>query len=137
MLGMFTHAMATGQKEHDQAIHWGWQQPSAKWDLGAEPSTIDLIGPEMSQAEIRVIYNDIYQLWRSPRRSPCDEETGERIYQEILDIGQFPHSQRKNQSRVLPAPPSPRWMHRLSSKPGPVQLMITLRTCSKIPAKKP
>ena len=40
---------------------------------------------ETSQAEIRVIYNDIYQLQRSPWRSPCDDETGEKICQEILD----------------------------------------------------
>ena len=44
---MFTHAAATGQKEHDQAIHWDQWQPSPEWELGAEPSTMDLVGPEM------------------------------------------------------------------------------------------
>ena len=82
---MFCHAVATGWKEHDWAICWDQQQPSSKQDLGAEPSTVDLIGPETSQAKIRVIYNDVYQLQRSPRRSPCDEETREGIFQEILD----------------------------------------------------
>ena len=82
---MFTHAAATGWKEHDQAIHWGWWQHSPKWDLGVEPSAMDLISPGMSWAEIRVIYNGVYQLWRSPRRSPCDEEIGERIHQEVQD----------------------------------------------------
>ena len=77
--------MATGQKEHDQAICWDQWQPSPKWDLGAEPSTMDLIGPQMSQAKIRVIYNQVYKLQKLPGRSPHDEETEERIHQEILD----------------------------------------------------
>ena len=46
---------------------------------------MDLIGPEMSWAKIRVIYNEVYQLWKLPDRSPCDEETGEKICQKILD----------------------------------------------------
>ena len=48
---------------------------------------MDLIGPQTSQAKIRVIYKEIYQLQKSPRRSPCDEETAEKICQEILDSG--------------------------------------------------
>ena len=82
---MFSHAVAHGRKEQDQAIHWGHQEPSPEWDLGWELPTMDLIGPGMPWAEIRVIYNDIYQMRRSPRRSPCNEEAGERIHQEILD----------------------------------------------------
>ena len=46
---------------------------------------MDLISPDMSQAKIRVIYNDVYQLQRLPRRSPFDEEREGRICQEILD----------------------------------------------------
>ena len=58
---MFGHAVATGWKEHNWAIHQHWQQPSPEWDLGAEPFAMDLIGPGMSWAKIRVIYNDVYQ----------------------------------------------------------------------------
>ena len=82
---MFNHAAATGQKEHNLAICWGWWQPSPIWDLGVESSTMDLIGPETSWAKIRVIYNDVYQLWRLPGKSLCDKETGGKIHQEILD----------------------------------------------------
>ena len=82
---MFTHATATGQKEHGHTIYWDWWQPSPEWDLGVEPSAMDLVGPQMSWAKIRVIYNEVYQLWKLPGRSPCDKETGERICQEILD----------------------------------------------------
>ena len=46
---------------------------------------MDLVGPEMSQGEIRVIYNDVYQLQRLPGRSPCDKLTAKQICQEILD----------------------------------------------------
>ena len=50
-----------------------------------KPSAMDLVGQEMSQAKIRVIYNEVYQLWRLPGRSACDKETGERICWEIQD----------------------------------------------------
>ena len=82
---MFTHTMATWQKEHNWAIHWGRLQPSSKQDLGVESSAMDLVGPETSWAKTTVIYNDVYQLWRSPGRNPCNEEIGEMIHQEIQD----------------------------------------------------
>ena len=46
---------------------------------------MDLVCPETSQAKIRMIYNDVYQLQKSPGRSPCNEKTGEKICQEIQD----------------------------------------------------
>ena len=47
---------------------------------------MDVIGPGISWAQMRVSYNKVYQLSRSPGRSPCNEETGEIICQEILDL---------------------------------------------------
>ena len=82
---MFTHAEATGWKEHDQAIHQGWQQPSLKWDLGVEPSTMEVIGPETIREEFRRIYNEMYQLKRAPSVNPCDVEMAEGVHQEILN----------------------------------------------------
>ena len=82
---MLTHTEATGQKEHDQAICQGWWQPSPKWDLVAESSAMDIIGAGTFQDEIRVIYNEVYQLQRLPSRSPCDGEAEEQVCQEIQE----------------------------------------------------
>ena len=50
-----------------------------------KPSAFELIGPRSAREEIRGVYNDVYQLWRSPSKSPCDGEMEERTYHEILD----------------------------------------------------
>ena len=81
---MFLHAEAMGQKEYDCAIHWGWQEPSP-WDLEAEPSALELICPKSTMEEITEICWDVFQLWRSPGKLPCDGETEELLHQEILD----------------------------------------------------
>ena len=39
---MFVHATAMGQKEYDHAIFHGKQEPSPAWDLGVEPSMVEL-----------------------------------------------------------------------------------------------
>ena len=49
-----------------------------------EPSDIELIGPGLTREEIRKVYNDLYQLWRSPSKSPCDVEMEKSVCQEIL-----------------------------------------------------
>ena len=82
---MFAHVEVTGQREHDWAICLGWWQPSPKWDLGVESSTMDLISLGTPWDEISVIYNEVYQLQRLPRRSLCNGETEEQVCQEILD----------------------------------------------------
>ena len=82
---MFAHTVATGQKEYDCAICWGWQQPLPEWDLSAEPSAVELIGPRSTREQIRGVYNDMYQLQRSPGKCPCDVVMEERTCHEILD----------------------------------------------------
>ena len=82
---MFLHAVATGRKEYDQAIFQGWWQPMPEQDLEAEPSAIELIGPGFIREEIRKVYNDVYQLWRSPQKSPFEAKMEESVCQEILN----------------------------------------------------
>ena len=104
---MFAHAVVTRKKEYDWAIHWGQPQPLPKWDLSAEPSTIELIDLRSTREEIREVYNDVYQLWRSPGKSLCNAETEERTCQDILDSVKeclqcrITPSQRRDQDRVL------------------------------------
>ena len=113
---MFTHTMATGQKEHDWGICWGWQQPLPGSDLSAEQYTIELIGPRSTQEEIRGVYNDMYQLWRSPSKSPCNAEMEESICQEILDSVRECLQHRQDQAQPEERP---RWSPASTSKPDP------------------
>ena len=46
---------------------------------------MELIGPKSTREEIRGVYNDMYQLWRVPSKSPCIVEMEEEACQEILD----------------------------------------------------
>ena len=82
---MFLHAAATGKSEHNYAIHQDRREPSAEWDLRAEPTAMELISPDPTQEEITELYWDIYQLWRLPVRSHCKEGMEEHIHQEVLD----------------------------------------------------
>ena len=82
---MFYHAAALSKKEHDRTICWGWRHPTPKWDLEVEVPTMDLICPGMFWADIRNIYNDVYQLKRLPEERPCDGMTAERVCQSILE----------------------------------------------------
>ena len=50
-----------------------------------EPSAVELVSPGSTREEIRKVYNDVYQLWRSPSKSPCDAEMEESVHQEILN----------------------------------------------------
>ena len=84
---IFAHAVATGQKEYNQAVHQGWQQPSPEQDLIVEPSTIELVGPRSSREEIRgcaVIYTS-YGGHLAKALVTCDAEMEERTCQGILD----------------------------------------------------
>ena len=83
---MFYCADAHGKRECDRAIHQVQRQPSPKQDLKAEVYTMDLIQPRMVWADIRNIYNDVYQLRRSLEESPCDDAMAEKIYQSILEF---------------------------------------------------
>ena len=69
---MFLHTTATGQREHDCAIHLGWRELLPKWDLGAEPTAMALIYPDSTWEDIEDLYWDVYQLWRLPRRGQCE-----------------------------------------------------------------
>ena len=82
---MFYYAAAHGKRECDRAIHWGQKQPSPKWNLKVEAPTVDLIWPGMLWADIRNIYNDVYQLWRLPGESPYDNTMAEKISHSILE----------------------------------------------------
>ena len=82
---MFYHVATHDKREHDRAIHQGQRQPSPKWDLKAEAPTMDLIWPGMLWADIRNIYNDVYQLRRLLGESSCDDTMAEKICQSILE----------------------------------------------------
>ena len=82
---MFLHATATGWSKHNHAICWGRREPSVEGDLRVEPTTMELVSHDSTQEEITELCWDVYQLWRLPRRSRCEEEMEECICQEVLD----------------------------------------------------
>ena len=82
---MFLHATVISQSEHECAIHWGQRKPSPKQDLGAEPTTMELVGPDCTCQDIKDLYQDIYQLHRLPGRGQCEEAMEENLHKEILD----------------------------------------------------
>ena len=51
--------------------------------MGAEPSAMELFGPETIREEFRRIYNELYQLKRAPGVNPCDAVIAEDVHQEI------------------------------------------------------
>ena len=81
---MFAHTETAGWKEYDCTIQQGHWQPSLEWDASVEAPAIELVGYKTTQAEIRALYNEVYQLKRTPRTVPCDLEAEEEIHQEIL-----------------------------------------------------
>ena len=82
---MFHHAAATNKSEHNHAIHWGRQEPSAEWDVERKSTTMELMQPDSSQEDIAGLYCKVYQLWRLPGRIHCDEEMKAHICQEFMD----------------------------------------------------
>ena len=84
-IGCFATQQPMGGKREIEASAEAGEDPPPRQDLEAVPSAMDVVGPEISWAQIRVIYNEVYQICRLPRRSPCNDGAGERICQEILD----------------------------------------------------
>ena len=82
---MFLHAAATAQSEHKHAIHQGGREPLSEQDLGVEPTTMELVGPNSTCQDIEDLYHDVYQLWRLLRGSWCKEATEECLHKEVLD----------------------------------------------------
>ena len=63
----------------------GWQQPSPNGIWRQNPLLWISLVQRHPKMNIRVIYNEVYQLQRLPSRSPCHGETEEQVCQEILD----------------------------------------------------
>ena len=81
----FLHAAATGQSEHDHAIHRGQRKQLPKWDLGVEPTATELVTPDSTCQHMEDLYWDVYQLHRLPRRGQCKEAMEKHTCKEILD----------------------------------------------------
>ena len=57
---MFLHAAVTDQSEYEHAICQGQREPSPEWDLGAEPTTMELIGPDSTCQDMEDLYWNVY-----------------------------------------------------------------------------
>ena len=136
--GMFVHAVATGQKEHDCAICCGRWEPLPVQDLEAEPSVVELIYANAMREEIAEIYHDVYQLWWLLGKLPCDAEMEDHLCQEILDSIKecFWHEQDPTllEERLS-------WCPTSTPRPTTVAKTMLIMTSSKaqcgIPVKRP
>ena len=81
--GMFAHAGMAGWKEYEWAIHCCCWQSYPGWDTKAEVPAIQLVGFKTTRDEIWELYNDVYQLRRSPGPPPYSPECTEELVQEI------------------------------------------------------
>ena len=143
-IGCFAMQQPMGGRSEIGAFAEARWEPSPRQDLEVEPSAMDVIGPETSQAQIRVIYDEVYQLHRLPGRSPCNEGTGERFCQEILDLvkeclwhrwGSTQPEENQGEVSLVPGPLGclPRW----SLVPGCRQRTIISRICGGIHVRRP
>ena len=74
---MFLPATATSQSEHNCTIHWGRREPLPEPDLGAEPTTMELVYPDSTQEDMRT------------STGMC---TNSRGYLGEADVGRLPRS---------------------------------------------
>ena len=51
----------------------------------AEPIAMELIGLDSMHSNIKDLYQDMYQLWKLPRRGQCEEAMEECLCLEVLD----------------------------------------------------
>ena len=111
---MFLHATVTGWSEYKCAIYWGWRKLSPKQDLGAEPTAMELVGPNSICQDIKDLYQDVYQLCWLPRRGWCEEATEEQLCKEVLDsikeclwLKQLPAQPEREQMQLSADAPLP------------------------------
>ena len=82
---MLIQAENTGQKEYNCLQLRGWQQSTCQQDASMEAYTVDLVGYKTSREEIFNLYQEVYQLKRTPEAIPGDPDEAEKTCQEILD----------------------------------------------------
>ena len=64
--GMFAHVETAGWKEIKWAIHCGYWQSYPGLNDKVEVPAIQLVGFKTTREDIQELYNDVYQLKRSP-----------------------------------------------------------------------
>ena len=111
---MFLHAAVTGWSEHECTICWVQREPSPKWDLGVEPTTMELVGPDSMCQDTKDLYWDVYQLHRLPEKGQCEEATEEQLHKEVLDsikehlwLKQLPTHPEREQMQLPADAPQP------------------------------
>ena len=81
--GMFACAKVAGWKGYEWVIHCGHRQSYPWLDAKVEVSAIQLVGFKTTRERIWELYNNVYQLRRSPGPPPHGPECTEELVQEI------------------------------------------------------
>ena len=81
---MFLHATQQGQKEVERLICWGRWQNLPRPDPEADITTMQLLGYQTSQKEVRDLYQEVYLLRSLTSPLPCRPRWREEAIQDIL-----------------------------------------------------
>ena len=103
---MFLHAAYKGQKEAEQAVHWGCRQHMPQLDPEAGIPAIQLIHPEIDREQLLELYLEVYKLHRLPGSPPGEPA----IFEEILSILPCPPPEEKGTPDIQ-KPVSPEGFH--------------------------
>ena len=82
---MFTQTENAGHREYDHVRWRGCPQLASEQDASQKTPAVDLVGYKTTQEEIFNLYQEVYQLKRTPGPVPGNPEVAEKICQEILD----------------------------------------------------
>ena len=83
---MFAQVDNVGQKEYDWARWRGHAQSLGEQGVDLETPPAELVGYKTTLEEIFSLYQEVYQLKRTPGSVPGSPEVVEQTCQEILDL---------------------------------------------------
>ena len=82
---MFTQAENAGWKGYNCIKQRGCLQSTLEHDISQETSGVELVGYRITHKKVFSLYQEVYQLKRTPGPVPGDQEVANWIYQEILN----------------------------------------------------
>ena len=83
---MFIQAEHARQREYNCIRQRGHPQSLSECGASQETPAVELVGYRTTCEEVFNLYQEVYQLKRTPGLVPVDQEVADCIHQEILDL---------------------------------------------------